>query len=69
MTGEVGYITASVKTVGDCRVGDTLTLARGGATEPLAGYRQALPVVFCGLYPVDSNQYPDLKEALGANCN
>ena len=64
MTGEVGYITASVKTVGDCRVGDTLTLARGGATEPLAGYRQALPVVFCGLYPVDSNQYPDLKEAL-----
>ena len=65
LTGEVGYITASVKTVGDCRVGDTLTVAQHGATEPLAGYRQALPVVFCGLYPVDSNQYPDLKEALG----
>ncbi len=65
MTGEVGYITASVKTVGDCRVGDTLTLASHGATEPLAGYRQALPVVFCGLYPVDSSQYPELKEALG----
>jgi len=65
MTGEVGYITASVKTVGDCRVDDTLTVAHHGATEPLAGYRQALPVVFCGLYPVDSNQYPDLKEALG----
>ena len=65
MTGEVGYITASVKTVGDCRVGDTLTLAQHGATEPLAGYRQALPVVFCGLYPVDSSQYPELKEALG----
>ena len=64
-TGEVGYITASVKTVGDCRVGDTLTLASHGATEPLAGYRQALPVVFCGLYPVDSSQYPELKEALG----
>jgi len=65
LTGEVGYITASVKTVGDCRVGDTLTLAQHGATQPLAGYRQALPVVFCGLYPVDSSQYPDLKEALG----
>ena len=64
-TGEVGYITASVKTVGDCRVGDTLTLASHGATEPLSGYRQALPVVFCGLYPVDSSQYPELKEALG----
>ena len=44
---------------------DTLTVAHHGATEPLAGYRQALPVVFCGLYPVDSSQYPDLKEALG----
>jgi GTP-binding protein LepA len=65
MTGEVGYITASVKTVGDCRVGDTLTLALHGATEPLVGYREALPVVFCGLYPVDSSQYPELKEALG----
>ncbi len=64
-TGEVGYITASVKTVGDCRVGDTLTLASHGATEPLVGYREALPVVFCGLYPVDSSQYPELKEALG----
>jgi GTP-binding protein LepA len=65
LTGEVGYITASVKTVGDCRVGDTLTVAQNGATQVLAGYRQALPVVFCGLYPVDSSQYPDLKEALG----
>ena len=65
LTGEVGYITASVKTVGDCRVGDTLTVAQNGATQVLAGYRQSLPVVFCGLYPVDSSQYPDLKEALG----
>ncbi len=64
-TGEVGYVTASVKTVGDARVGDTLTLAAHGATQPLAGYRQATPVVFCGLYPIDSSQYPDLKEALG----
>ena len=63
--GEVGYLTASVKTVGDCRVGDTVTLAHGGAKEMLAGYRQAKPVVFCGLYPIDSNQYQDLKEALG----
>jgi GTP-binding protein LepA len=63
--GEVGYFTASVKTVGECSVGDTVTLAQGGATEPLPGYRQAKPVVFCGLYPVDSSQYADLKEALG----
>ena len=63
--GEVGYLVASVKTVGDSRVGDTITLAHGGATEALAGYRQAQPVVFCGLYPVDSSQYADLKEALG----
>ena len=64
-TGEVGYLVASVKTVGECRVGDTVTLAHGGATEALPGYRKATPVVFCGLYPVDSSQYPDLKEALG----
>ena len=64
-TGEVGYLVASVKTVGDCRVGDTVTLAHGGATEALPGYRKATPVVFCGLYPVDSSQYPELKEALG----
>ncbi|MBV9849294.1 MAG: elongation factor 4 [Armatimonadetes bacterium] len=63
--GEVGYVNAGIKTVGDCRVGDTVTLAHGGAKEPLPGYRQAKPVVFCGLYPVDSSQYPDLKEALG----
>ncbi len=64
-TGEVGYVVASIKTVGDCRVGDTMTLAHGGATHALPGYRQAKPVVFCGLYPVDSSQYQDLKEALG----
>ena len=65
LTGEVGYVVASIKTVGDCRVGDTMTLAHGGARDALPGYRQALPVVFCGLYPVDSAQYQDLKEALG----
>jgi len=63
--GEVGYMIASIKTVGDCRVGDTVTLATGGAKEMLAGYRQVKPVVFGGLYPIGSNQYPDLKEALG----
>jgi GTP-binding protein LepA len=63
-TGEVGYLTASVKTVGDCRVGDTITLAHHGAKAPLAGYKQAKPMVFCGLYPIDSAQYQDLKEAL-----
>jgi GTP-binding protein LepA len=64
-SGEVGYLTASVKSVGDCRVGDTVTLAAGGAQEPLQGYKEATPMVFCGLYPIDSNQYQDLKEALG----
>jgi GTP-binding protein LepA len=63
-TGEVGYLTASIKTVGDCRVGDTITLAHGGSEDVLPGYRQAKPMVFCGLYPIDSNQYQDLKEAL-----
>jgi GTP-binding protein LepA len=63
-TGEVGYLTASIKTVGDCRVGDTITLAHGGSSQVLPGYRQAKPMVFCGLYPINSNQYQDLKEAL-----
>jgi GTP-binding protein LepA len=63
-TGEVGYVTAGIKTVGECRVGDTITDAERPATEPLPGYKQAKPMVFCGLYPVDSDQYPDLREAL-----
>jgi GTP-binding protein LepA len=63
-TGEVGYMTASIKTVGECRVGDTITGADRPATEPLPGYKQAKPMVFCGLYPVDSDEYPDLREAL-----
>src|SRR5262249_22767709 len=64
LTGEVGYVTAGVKTVGDCRVGDTITSAERPATQPLPGYKQAKPMVFCGLYPVDSDQYPDLRQAL-----
>lgn len=62
--GDVGYITASIKNVGDTRVGDTITLANNPASEPLPGYRRLNPMVFCGLYPVDSNKYNDLREAL-----
>ncbi|UFT97829.1 translation elongation factor 4 [Radiobacillus kanasensis] len=62
--GDVGYLTASIKNVGDTRVGDTITLARNAADEPLPGYRRLNPMVFCGLYPVDANKYNDLREAL-----
>jgi len=63
-TGEVGFIAASIKNVKDCRVGDTVTGARKPATEPLPGYRRATPMVYCGLYPVETAGYEDLKEAL-----
>ncbi len=63
-TGEVGYIATGLKDVGDCRVGDTITAATGGASEPLAGYRKANPMVFAGLYPTDSDRYQGLREAL-----
>ena len=62
--GEVGYLAASIKTVGDARVGDTITLAENPATEPLEGYRKVNPVVFCGIYPADGARYGDLREAL-----
>ncbi|MEW9675819.1 translation elongation factor 4 [Lentibacillus sp. L22] len=62
--GDVGYLTASIKQVGDSRVGDTITLADNPADTPLSGYRKLNPMVFCGLYPVDSNKYNDLREAL-----
>ncbi len=62
--GEVGYLAASIKTVGDARVGDTITLAAAPAKEPLAGYRKVNPVVFCGIYPADGARYSDLREAL-----
>ncbi|MBQ5765559.1 MAG: translation elongation factor 4 [Clostridia bacterium] len=62
--GEVGYLAASIKTVGDARVGDTITLAENPADEPLAGYRKVNPVVFCGIYPADGARYSDLREAL-----
>ncbi len=62
--GEVGYITASIKTVGDARVGDTVTTAENPASEPLPGYRKVNPMVFCGIYPADGADYESLREAL-----
>jgi len=62
--GEVGYIATGLKEVGDCQVGDTVTLAAQPAEAPLEGYRPAKPMVFAGLYPVESNAYVDLREAL-----
>ena len=62
--GEVGYICASIKSIGDIKVGDTITLENNPATESLPGYKPMRPMVFCGLYPVDTNRYPDLREAL-----
>ena len=62
--GEVGYLTASIKTVQDTRVGDTVTLANNPTPEALPGYRQVKPMVFCGIYPADGAKYPDLKDAL-----
>ena len=62
--GEVGYITASIKTVQDTRVGDTVTGAENPTPEPLPGYRKVNPMVFCGIYPADGAKYPDLREPL-----
>ena len=62
--GEVGYVTASMKNVGDTRVGDTITEAASPAAEALHGYREVRPMVFCGLYPIDSQQYNALRDAL-----
>ena len=62
--GEVGYIAASIKTVSEARVGDTITSVDEPANEPLDGYRAVSPVVFCGVYPADGAQYTDLREAL-----
>lgn len=64
MVGDVGYITASIKTVQDTRVGGTVTLADNPAAEALPGYRKMNPMVYCGLYPIDTSRYNDLREAL-----
>ncbi|MGA9231036.1 MAG: translation elongation factor 4, partial [Exiguobacterium oxidotolerans] len=62
--GDVGTLSASIKTVGDVRVGDTITLAKQPAIEALPGYRKMNPMVYCGLYPIDAARYNDLREAL-----
>lgn len=62
--GDVGFLSASIKNVGDTRVGDTITTVHNPAEEPLPGYRRMNPMVFCGLYPIDTSKYNDLREAL-----
>ena len=62
--GEVGYLTASIKSIGDTRVGDTVTLADNPCSEPLPGYRKVSPMVFSGIYPADGAHYNDLRDAL-----
>ncbi|GKV66737.1 MULTISPECIES: translation elongation factor 4 [Sporosarcina] len=62
--GDVGFLSASIKNVGDTRVGDTVTTVENSASEPLPGYRRMNPMVFCGLYPIDTSKYNDLREAL-----
>ncbi|WP_312680776.1 translation elongation factor 4 [Lactococcus taiwanensis] len=64
MAGDVGYVAASIKTVADTRVGDTVTLASNPATEALEGYKEMNPMVFAGIYPIESNKFNDLREAL-----
>ncbi len=62
--GEVGYVATGLKTVLECRVGDTITTAHNGATEPLPGYQKVKPMVFAGFYPTESEDYPELRESL-----
>lgn len=64
IAGEVGYIAASIKSINDARVGDTVTTTENPAKEPLPGYRAVNPMVFCGIYPVDGSRYGDLRDAL-----
>ena len=64
VAGEVGWIGASIKTINDVKVGDTITLSNNQAKRPLEGYRPMKPMVFCGLYPIDSSKYNELREAL-----
>ena len=64
VAGEVGYIAASIKSIQDVAVGDTVTLVNNPAKQPLPGYKQVQPVVFCGIYPLDGSKFNDLKEAI-----
>ncbi|MBG0788784.1 MAG: elongation factor 4, partial [Anaerolineaceae bacterium] len=63
-SGDVGYIATGLKTVSECRVGDTITYAANGVAQPLPGYKQAKPMVFAGVYPTEGEDYPDLRDAL-----
>ncbi len=63
--GEVGYFSGSIKSVHDTKVGDTVTLSKKGAEQPLPGFKEVKPMVFCGIFPTDSKQYEDLRDALG----
>lgn len=63
--GEVGFFGGSIKSVHDTKVGDTVTYAKKGATKPLPGFKEVKPMVFCGIFPTDSKQYEDLRDALG----
>ncbi len=62
--GEIGFITAGIKSVADCRIGDTLTEDRRPCAEPLPGFKPSVPVVFCGLFPLDSNDFEQLRDSL-----
>ncbi len=62
--GEVGYVVTGLKDVSSLRVGDTLTLRKAGAASPLPGYKDVKPMVFAGLFPTDSDEYPELRDAL-----
>ncbi|MCV6598577.1 MAG: translation elongation factor 4 [Mangrovicoccus sp.] len=62
--GEIGFLTASIKQVRDTRVGDTITHEKKGTTDPLPGFKPSVPVVFCGLFPVDSAEFEDLRDAI-----
>ena len=63
--GEIGFFTAAIKDIAECRVGDTITDERNRTSEPLPGFKPSVPVVFCGLYPTDANDYNDLRDSLG----
>ena len=63
--GEIGYITASIKEVADTQVGDTITEDKRPCAEPLSGFKPSVPVVFCGIFPVDANDFEDLRDAMG----
>jgi GTP-binding protein LepA len=63
--GEMGYVTAAIKTVADTNVGDTITEERSPASEPLPGFKPSIPVVWCGLYPIDADDFEKLRESLG----